>query len=146
MARYVTKVRSPWPAEKAFDYMADLRNFANWDPGVRKVVQREGEGGGPGTAFDVTVRSKPKDLVLTYRTVEHVPPRTLLAVAKSGVYMSEDRITVEADGAGSVVTYDAKLTFNGVLGIFDLPLRLVFGRIGDRAAAGLRAALEGKAA
>lgn len=146
MARYVTKVRSPWPVEKAFEYMADLRNFAEWDPGVRQVVQREGVGGGPGTAFEVTVRSKPKDLVLTYRTVEHAAPNSLLAVAKSAVYTSEDRVTVVADGTGSVVTYDAQLRFNGFLGIFDVGLRLVFGRIGNRAAVGLRSALEGTAA
>ena len=146
MARYVTKVRTPWSPERAFAYMADLRNFANWDPGVREVVQREGSGGGPAAVFDVTVRSKPKDLQLTYRTVEHKPPRTVLAVAKSGVYTSEDRITVVADGSGSIVTYDATLRLNGLLGAFDPVLRLVFGRIGDRAAAGLRTALDGTAA
>ena len=146
MARYVTIVRTPWSPEKAFAYMADLRNFANWDPGVRRVVQREGSGGGPGAAFDVTVRSKPKDLLLTYRTVEHEPPRTVLAVAKSGVYASEDRIAVVADGSGSIVTYDATLRLNGPLGVFDPVLRLVFRRIGDRAAAGLCKALEGTAA
>ena len=43
MAHYLTKVRTAWSPEKAFTYMADLRNFANWDPGVRKVVQREGK-------------------------------------------------------------------------------------------------------
>lgn len=146
MARYVTKVRTPWSPEKAFAYMADLRNFANWDPGVRNVVQREGSGGGPSAAFDVTVRSKPKNLMLTYRTVEHEPPRTVLAVAKSGFYTSEDRITVVAEGSGSIVTYDATLRLNGLLGAFDPVLRLVFGRIGDRAAAGLRSALGGRAA
>ena len=34
MARYVTKVRTPRSVEDAFAYMADLRNFAEWDPGV----------------------------------------------------------------------------------------------------------------
>ena len=55
MARYKTTVRSPWTADKAFEYMADLRNFAEWDPGVSasKIV----EGGAPGldAAYDVKV-------------------------------------------------------------------------------------------
>ena len=53
---------------------------------------------------------------------------------------------VEPDGTGSVVTYDADLRLNGILGIGDLGLRLMFGRIGDRAAAGLRRALGGQVA
>jgi len=42
-----------------------------------------------------------------------------------------------------VVTYDAILTLRGPLGLFDPLLRLAFGRIGDRAAAGMRKALRG---
>lgn len=39
MTRYQTKLRTPLSAEQAFAYMADLRNFAEWDPGVRRVTQ-----------------------------------------------------------------------------------------------------------
>ena len=56
---------------------------------------------------------------------------------------SDDRITVEADGDQTLVTYQADLTLNGVLGLADPLLRLAFGRIGDRAAVGLRTALGG---
>ena len=80
MARYVTTVRSPWPVVQAFDYMADLRHFADWDPGVRQVTQTSGTGGGHDAVFDVTVASVPKDLVLTYRTVEYTSPTSLLVV------------------------------------------------------------------
>ena len=52
---------------------------------------------------------------------------------------------VPSGGVGSVVTYDAELRLNGPLAVFDLGLRLVFDRIGDRAAAGLRRALQGEA-
>ena len=34
-----------FPADEVFAYMADLRNFAEWDPGVKKVVQIVGDGG-----------------------------------------------------------------------------------------------------
>ena len=146
MARYVTKVRTPWPAAKAFAYMADLRNFASWDPGVRNVTQTAGDaGGGPASVFDVTIRGVPKDIVLTYRTVEYDAPSHVLVVAKSRVFTSEDRVTVTAEGDGSIVEYDAQLRLNGVLGVVDLGLRPFFNRIGDRAANGLRVALEGSA-
>ena len=141
MARYVTTVRSAKTPKEAFAYMADLRNFAEWDPGVKAVRQVVGSGGGPDAVFDVTVAGPVIDLTLRYMTEEHDAPRNLLVVARSTVFTSIDRITVEPDGTGSVVTYDADLRLNGVLRVGDLGLRLMFGVIGDRAAAGLRRAL-----
>ena len=141
MARYVTKVKTAKTPQEAFAYMADLRNFAEWDPGVKAVKQVEGKGAGPDSVFDVTVASPGRDLTLRYVTEEYDAPRNLLVVARSIVFTSIDRITVEPDGTGSVVTYDADLRLNGVLRLGDLGLRLVFGQIGDRAAAGLRRVL-----
>ena len=141
MARYVTTVRSAKTPREAFAYMADLRNFAEWDPGVKAVRQVEGSGGGPDAVFDVTVVAPGPDLTLRYVTEEHDAPHNLLVVARSSVFTSIDRITVEPDGTGSIITYDADLRLNGVLRIGDLGLRLVFGQIGNRAAAGLRRVL-----
>jgi len=146
MARYVTKVKTAKTPQEAFAYMADLRNFAEWDPGVKAVKQVDGSGGGPDTVFDVTVASPGLDQTLRYVTKEYDAPRNLLVVARSFVFTSIDRITVEPDGTGSVVTYDADLRLNGVLRVGDLGLRLMFGRIGDRAAAGLRRVLGAQAA
>ncbi len=145
MARYLTRVATPLAADDAFAYIADLTNFAEWDPGVRRSVQVAGDGSRMGAAYDVTVAAFPRDLTLRYEVVEHDPPHTCLVVARSSAFTSTDRITVEPDGGGSIVTYDAELTLNGPLGLFDPALRLAFGRIGDRAAAGLRGALDGTA-
>ena len=145
MARYVTTVRTAKTPQEAFDYMADLRNFAEWDPGVKAVRQVQGAGGGPDSVFDVTVAGIGRDLTLRYLTEEYDAPRNLLVVARSSVFTSIDRITVEPDGTGSVVTYDADLRLNGVLRVGDLGLRLMFGQIGERAAAGLRRALGAQA-
>ncbi len=149
MARYVTTMKTAKAPKEVFAYMADLRNFAKWDPGVKAVTQVDGSGGGPKSVFDVTVAGigVAPDLTLRYVTEEHQAPGknapgSLLVVARSLVFTSIDRITVRPDGAGSVVTYDADLRLNGVLRVGDLGLRLMFGRIGDRAAAGLRRALD----
>ena len=114
MARYVTKVLTSRAPDEVFAYMADLRNFAEWDPGVRQVAQVEGEGGGPGAVFDVTVRTK-REQTLRYRTAVFDPPHELLVVAKTKALTSEDRVTVGSDGRGSIVIYDAALRFNGPL-------------------------------
>lgn len=141
MARYSTTVRTARTPSDVFAYLADLRNFVEWDPGVKTVKQVAGSGGGLDAVFDVTVAGPVRDLTLRYVTEEYDAPRNLLVVARSLIFTSIDRITVEPDGTGSIVTYDADLRLNGILGIGDLGLRLVFGRIGDRAAAGLRRVL-----
>jgi carbon monoxide dehydrogenase subunit G len=135
----VTKVRTALAPQDAFAYMADLRHFAEWDPGVKRVVQVDGDGAGPTSSFDVTVSGT----TLRYVTREFQPPANLLVVAESGTLVSTDRVTVEGVDGGSVVTYDADLRLKGPFRLAEPLLRLAFGRIGGRAAAGLRAALVG---
>lgn len=144
MARYSTTVRTPRPPDEAFAYMADLRNFALWDPGVTRVTQVHGEGGGPTSVFDVVVKSVGGGTTLQYVTTRYDEPRFVQVEARSSLLTSIDRIDVVPDGEGSVVTYDAELRLNGPLGVFDLGLKPVFKRIGDRAAAGLERALGGE--
>lgn len=144
MARYSTTVRTSMPPAEAFAYMADLRNFERWDPGVTKVVQVSGDGGGPDATFDVDVKSVGDSTTLRYVTVHHDAPRSVRVEARSTLLTSIDTIDVVADGDGSLVTYDAELRLNGPLALFDPVMRLVFGRIGDRAAAGLERALGGE--
>jgi len=122
--------------------MANLTNFAEWDPGVTRVEQVEGEGPGPDAAYDVTVKGMRTPL--RYRTTIFEPPRSIVALAESRFLTSLDTITVEDDGEGSIVTYDAKLTLNGLAGLADPILGLSFGRIGDRATVGLIRVLDGE--
>jgi hypothetical protein len=133
------------PADEAFAYMADLRNFAAWDPGVEWVDQVTGDGAGPGAAFDVAVKVPGSTMTLRYDTIAFDDASTTMtAFAENAWLTSEDTITVEPDGEGSIVTYDAVLRLKGLLGLSDPLLRLTFGQIGDRAAAGLIDALAGE--
>jgi carbon monoxide dehydrogenase subunit G len=148
MARYVVTVRTPLTAQAAFAYMADLRNFAEWDPGVKEVTQVEGSGGGPDASFDVVVKSGRGDLNFRYVTTQydepHLPePGRLVIQARSRMLTSTDRITVAGSATGCRVTYDAELKLNGTLRWADFVLKPLFTRIGDRAAKGLTAALAG---
>lgn len=142
MARYLLRVRSSKSPAEAFAYMANLSNFAEWDPGVTRVKQSEGEGPGLNAVYDVSVKGLPTPL--RYRTTQFQPPDSIVARAETFILTSLDTITVEADGTGSIVTYDAELRLNGPLGLADPILRLTFGRIGDRAAAGLIRVLDGE--
>lgn len=143
MARYRTTVRTDRSPDAAFAFMADLRNFEQWDPGVQRAAQVTGDGGGPDASFDVVVDAPGKGLTLRYETTEYDAPRLVVVRAASKMFTSLDRIEVEPDGDGSLVTYDAELHLNGPLGVFDLFLRPVFARIGGHADEGLQQALDG---
>jgi hypothetical protein len=138
MAKYTVSVESSKSVEEAFAYMADLRNFANWDPGVLTVTQVAGDGAGPESSFDVAVKSVGGGTVLRYETLEYDEPGNLLVEARNSKFTSIDRITVVAKDEGSIVTYAAELLLNGCLSPLNPLLGLVFG---DRAAAGLRRVL-----
>jgi len=145
MARYLLHVRTPMPPAEAFAYMADLTNFADWDPGVDSVEQVECDGAGPGAAFDVAVKLPVGTMTLRYDTIDFDDESTTMtAFAENALLTSEDTITVVPDGDGSVVTYDAVLRLKGLLGLSDPLLGLTFNQIGGRAAAGLVEALSGE--
>ncbi|MFK8024994.1 MAG: SRPBCC family protein [Ilumatobacter sp.] len=145
MARYIVHVRTPMPPAEAFAFMADLRNFAVWDPGVGEVTQLEGDGPGLGSAFDVRVKLPAGTMTLRYDTISYDDEATTMtAFAENLLFTSEDTITVVPDGEGSIMTYDAELRLKGLLGLSDPFLAITFGVIGDRAAAGMIEALGGE--
>lgn len=139
MAHYVTTIRTEMSPEDAFMYMADLENFAEWDPGVSLAEQVAGDGPALGAEYKV----KASGAELVYMVIEFDAPIRLVAEAKTTFFRSYDIIEVEAREDGCDVTYDATLELNGILGLADVGLRLFFDKIGDKAAAGMVEALDG---
>jgi hypothetical protein len=137
MARYITSVATSLSQAEAFAYMSDVTRFVEWDPGVKRAVRVVGDATGVGTAYDLTVQAG-GTTVMRYEVVEYEPPQRILLVARTLFVTSLDEVRVAPSGSGAIVTYDAKLTLNGPLGLLDPLLRLAFRPIGDRAAAGLR--------
>lgn len=147
MAHYRTTVDTPWSPQRAFGYLSDLEHFAEWDPGVKRSVQVAGDGVAEGAAFDVTVGGVGRDMTLRYEIVELDAPDRVEVRAETGTLLSVDVMTFDPTGDGGCrVTYDADLSLKGVLRFANPLLGVVFGRIGDRAAAGLRRVLDGAAA
>lgn len=139
MPRYVVTVPSSWSPDRAYAYMADMTNYVEWDRGIMRVTQTKGSGGGEGAVYEVTTRGfGGRDMLLTYETTEHDGATNVLLVGRNFMFTSVDRITVAPTATGCDVTYDAKLTFNGLLAPLNLPLGLVFNKVGDAAAKGLR--------
>ena len=143
MPRYVATVASPRSPEDAFDFLADLRNFPAWDPGVKRAVQVRGDGPGPEAAYDLTIASNGS--VMRYEVRAFGRPDRIVVESRTGLLHSIDEIRVQRDGEGSVVTYDATLSLSGWLSPLSFTVGPVFRRIGDAAAEGLRRALRGVA-
>lgn len=144
MARYIATVRTSKPADETFDFLSDLRNFTDWDPGVVRSEQVEGDGPGPDAAYDVTVKNAGRELTLRYRVTEWDPPRRMKTVAKGGLFTDISIVEVSTDGDETIAVYDATLKMPFPLSLADPLLRPIFNRIGDKAAGGLERALAGR--
>ena len=146
MANFVDTIETPWSAEDAFAYMADVRNFAEWDPGTRRAVLAVGDGPGLGAAYDLDLKVGPATLTWRYEIIEWDPPHRLVVRAETGTLTSVDEIRVQPAGSGATVSYDTTLTLHGVARLSEPVLALALQRIGNRGADGLRAALQSDAA
>lgn len=143
MAHYQTTIDSSRSAQEAFDYMAAFENVNEWDPTIVEAQRLDAGEVRVGTRFKVVVSNFGRQIPLEYRVEEIDPGRRLLLIAETSTLRSVDEITVAARGAGSAVTYDAKVDLRGVLALFNPLWGLMFGRYGDRARDGLRKALAG---
>ena len=141
MARYATTIASTLSPAEAFAYMADFSNARFWDPSVSRA-RREGDGPvGLGSAFPLVARFAGRDVELTYSIVTYEPPERVVLEARRG-FVSRDTITVEPAGSGgSVVSYEALLTFTGLGRLAEPLMQYVFNRVGAKAKAGLESAL-----
>jgi len=140
MAKYVAKVKSTMKAGDAFDYLIDLRNLEEWDPGVSSAKLAEGAEVGPNGVFNVEANNAK----LVYHITDFERPNKLGFRAKTRFFTSIDFIYFESSHDGCNVIYDAVLKLNGPLSIFNFAIKSMFTKIGDKAAVGLAEALEGK--
>ena len=139
MARYVASVESNWDREQAFAFLADFATIEQWDPGVARAKRLTPRAHEVGAKFEVRSSFLGREVPLVYETIELEPPRRILLRAEFPTGVSIDEIKLDLrPGGGTIVTYDANLQLKGPLRAFDLPLRLAFRRLGDRARDGLR--------
>jgi hypothetical protein len=141
MARYVTAIESRLTPAEAFAYLADFSHAAEWDPSVVEASSPDGRGLGKGSRFDLVVKFAGRTIPMAYEIVAYDEPRAFVIEAQNPSFTSRDSITVSPRGEGSTVHYDALLVFKGVARMLEPLMQLLFGRTGDRAAAGMRATL-----
>ncbi|MET0451742.1 MAG: SRPBCC family protein [Mycobacterium sp.] len=118
------------PPDRVIDYLKDFGNAEEWDPGTESCTR---EGSGPidvgaswrnvSKIFGVTAK-------LTY-TLDKLSNRTLVFVGKNDSSTSVDTITVDASGAGSVITYEADLEMHGAAKLISPAMKLVFEKLAN---------------
>jgi Polyketide cyclase / dehydrase and lipid transport len=136
MAHVVRSVSTTWSPDHAFAYMADFSHAAEWDPGVAEATRLETGPVGQGSQFDLLVLVAGRRVPMRYVIIDFAPGRVTFS-SRSANLESIDTVTVVGKGALTEVTYEARITFRGILRIADPLLILGFRRVADRAMKGL---------
>ena len=137
MANYETTVPSSWDHRRTFDYLADFRNVAEWDPSISKVSLQSGTPGAVGAVYDVTMKAVGREMTIPYTAIEVQQPDRIRMRGETDALVSLDTITV-ANGAERVeVNYRAELELKGARKLADPVAELVLHRASDKARDGL---------
>ena len=142
MARYIDTVDTPRARGDVAAYLTDFSTTREWDPGVVEAQRLDHGAVAVGSRFRVVARFLGRRAELTYEVVRHEPAELVCLRGENATVVSLDTMVFsDLPGGGTRVTYDADLTLKGALRALDPLLGLAFKRVGDRAAAGLRAQL-----
>ena len=142
MARYVTTIESPRPQADVFAYLSDFSTTQEWDPGVAEAARLDEGPIVTGSRVRVVADFMGRKTPLVYEVTAIDPPNSITLRGENATVVSLDTMTFEPTAAGGTrVVYDADLTLKGALRLADPALKLIFNRIGDKAAAGLRGAV-----
>jgi uncharacterized protein YndB with AHSA1/START domain len=138
MASYSATVTSPRPPDEVFEYLADFRSVAEWDPSITESIHLNSDD--PikvGSLYRVTTHAAGSDVVLEYETTELQRPTRIVLHGENDSMISDDVITITADGSGSSVTYEAEIELKGARKLADPVVNIGFQRLGDKARDGL---------
>lgn len=142
MATFDFRATSEKPADELLAFFSDMTNAKGWDPSITKAVRLDDGPVGLGSRFEVTLRALGRDLVLTYEITELRPPGKVVLRAESGLFVSEDTITLTPVGEGRTeVHYQARLSGKGATVLFDPAFKLSIDHFGKQAAKELAARL-----
>jgi hypothetical protein len=146
MARYTASVETSRTRDDVSAYLSDFSTTPEWDPGIVEAQRLDDGPVDVGSRFRLVARFLGRRTELTYAIIRHEPGELVTLRGENSTVVSLDtmRFSDTPDG-GTRVAYEADLALKGPLRTLDPLLRLAFNRVGDRAAAGLRAKLNADA-
>jgi len=152
VAEYLATIDVPLPPAEAFDYLAEFSNAQEWDPGVESAEMTTPAPVALGSRFHLVTKVAGRAVPLDYEIIAYDRPNVVTVRAENSSTISEDTITfteVAASGGSdrphTEVRYEAGLELKGAYRVLTPVIGIMFKGIGDRAAAGLRATLLGRA-
>ena len=119
------------PVDVVVNYLKDFANAEEWDPGTKSCVQ---ETAGPivvGTTWHNVSVIKGRETELTYRLAELESGHVKL-IGENKTATSVDDMTVAATDTGSMITYHAQITFNGIAKLAGPFLQSEFEDLGEK--------------
>ena len=128
------------PLDAVFGYLPDFTTTTDWDPGTVTTVRRHGNGG-VGTTYLNTSTFLGRTTQLTYVVDELVDQELIRLRGENKTVIAVDTMTFRPVASGTEVTYTAEFTFKGPSRIAAPLLKPAFKRLGNRAEAGMRKAL-----
>ena len=128
------------PLDAVFNYLSDFTTTTEWDPGTVVTVNHHGDGG-VGTTYLNTSTFLGRKTQLTYIVREFVPRQRIRLQGENKTLTAVDTMTFRSVDAGTEVTYTAEFTFKGPSRLLAPLLRPAFERLGTKAQAGMRTAL-----
>jgi carbon monoxide dehydrogenase subunit G len=132
---------SPPPA-RVIDYLKDFGNAEEWDPGTQSCTRTDEGPIQEGATWHNVSKIVGVTAELTY-TLDTLSNRTLVFVGRNDSSTSTDTITVDASGAGSVITYRADLEMKGAAKLFSPAMKLVFEKLANDTEKQLTSVLNG---
>jgi len=118
------------PPLHVIDYLKDFGNAEEWDPGTLTCTRSDSGPIAEGATWHNVSKIVGVKAELTY-TLDTLTNRTLVFVGTNDSSKSVDTITVEASGAGSVITYEADLEMKGAAKLLSPAMKIVFEKLAN---------------
>ncbi len=128
------------PLDTVFGYLSDFTTTTEWDPGTVLTVNQHGDGG-VGTTYLNTSTFLGRQTQLTYVVRSFVPAQRVQFRGENKTIIAVDTMSFRSVDGGTEVTYQAEFTVKGPSRLLAPLLRPAFERLGTKAQAGRRDAL-----
>lgn len=118
------------PPDRVIDYLKDFGNAVEWDPGTQTCTRQDSGPIRAGSTWHNVSRIVGVTAELTY-TLNRLSNRSLVFMGENDSSNTVDTITVDASGAGSVITYRADLEMKGVAKLLSPAMKIVFEKLAN---------------
>jgi carbon monoxide dehydrogenase subunit G len=116
------------PPMVVLDYLKDFAHAEQWDPGTRRCERIDSGPVTEGAYWHNVSKILGRTAEQTY-TLDELSERRVVFVGESSSATSVGTITIEPDGAGSVITYEAELQMHGTARLLSPVMKLAFEKL-----------------